>query len=71
MDKALETRLDKVEEQLRRFAEVMDSMGRDLNRPAAAVRDGYYEASLTNAGSIIDWILARHELDILDGKRPS
>ena len=58
MDKQLEERLAGLEEQLKRFVDVMETgLGRDLARPINAVRDGYYEAALTNAGSIIEAML--------------
>jgi sulfatase modifying factor 1 len=57
MDKELEKRLNKIEGQLQEFNQVLKNIGRDTKRPVAAVRDGYYEASLTNAGSIIEDVL--------------
>ena len=57
MDKELEKRLNKIEGQLQEFNQVLGNIGRDTKRPVAAVRDGYYEASLTNAGSIIEDVL--------------
>jgi tetratricopeptide (TPR) repeat protein len=58
MDKQLEERLKGLEEQLKRFVDVLEQgLGRDLARPIKAVRDGYYEAALTNAGSIIEAML--------------
>lgn len=57
MDKALEARLQSIEEQLKHFKVVLEGMGRDVQRPIQAVRDGYYEAALTNAGSIIEAML--------------
>jgi tetratricopeptide (TPR) repeat protein len=58
MDKQLEDRLKGLEDQLKRFVDVMENaLGRDLARPINAVRDGYYEAALTNAGSIIEAML--------------
>ena len=57
MDKELEKRLNKIENQLQEFNQVLEKIGRDTKRPVAAVRDGYYEASLTNAGSIIEDVL--------------
>ena len=57
MDKHIEERLRAVEDQLKQFSEAVDALGRDLKRPVSAVRDGYYEAALTNAGSIIEAML--------------
>jgi hypothetical protein len=58
MDKQLEERLEGLEEQLKRFVDVLEQgLGRDLARPIKAVRDGYYDAALTNAGSIIEAML--------------
>ena len=54
MDKGLENRLTTIEKELRQFANVIKTLGRDLGRPVEAVRDGYYEAALTNAGSIVE-----------------
>jgi TolB-like protein len=57
MDKGLEERLKNIEEQLSKFRNVIEALGRDVQRPISAVRDGYYEAALTNAGSIIEAML--------------
>ena len=58
MDRQLEERLEALEKQLKRFVDVMEKgLGRDLARPINAVRDGYYEAALTNSGSIIEAML--------------
>ena len=57
MDRHIEDRLKAVEDQLKQFSQAVDALGRDLKRPVSAVRDGYYEAALTNAGSIIEAML--------------
>ena len=57
MEKHIEERLKAVEDQLKQFSEAVDALGHDLKRPVSAVRDGYYEAALTNAGSIIEAML--------------
>jgi len=57
MERNLEERLKNIEEQLAKFGDVIESLGRDIKRPVSAIRDGYYEAALTNAGSIIEAML--------------
>ena len=57
MDAHVEQQLTKLEETFAQFRPVLENMGRDPERLFRAVRDGYYEAALTIAGSIVEDML--------------